>query len=59
MNLAQFVKDNLVGGYQNGNFTIEQVNIFSLNYLTRGIINQADFDEIQAAVNPKEISGAN
>ena len=56
MNLAQFVKDNLVGGYQNGNFTIEQVNIFSLNYLTRGIINQTDFDEIQAAVNPPQIN---
>ena len=52
MNLAQFVKDNLVGGYQNGSFTLEQVNIFALNYQTRGIITQVDFDEIQAAVNP-------
>ena len=59
MNLAQFVKDNLVGGYQNGNFTLEQINIFSLNYQMRGIITQADFDEIQTAINPKEVSGVN
>ena len=52
MNLAEFVKGNLIGGFQNGSFTLEQVNIYSLNYQTRGIITQADFDEIQAAVNP-------
>ena len=54
MNLAEFVKGSLIGGYQNGSFTLEQVNIFSLNYQTRGIIKQVDFDEIQAAVNLPE-----
>ena len=57
MNLAQFVKDNLVGGFQNGSFTLEQVNIFALNYQTRGIITQADFDEIQTAINPPKEAG--
>ena len=57
MNLAEFIKSNLIGGFQNGSFTLEQVNIFSLNYQTRGIIAQADFDEIQTAVNPPKEAG--
>lgn len=56
MNLAEFIKSNLIGGFQNGSFTLEQVNIFSLNYQTRGIITQTDFDEIQLAVNPPDES---
>ena len=55
MNLAEFVKGNLIGGYQNGSFTKEQVNIYSLNYLANARISQADFDEIQAAINPVEL----
>ena len=55
MNLAEFVKDNLIGGYQNGSFTKEQVNIYSLNYLANARIAQADFDEIQTAINPVEL----
>ncbi len=54
MNLAEFVKTNLISGYQNGSFSAEQVNIYSLNYQMRGIITQADFDEIQLAMNPPE-----
>ena len=56
MNLAEFVKGNLISGFQNGSFTLEQINIYALNYRTRGIITQADFDEIQLAVNPPDES---
>ena len=30
--MAAFIKDNLINGYQNGSFTREQVNIYALNY---------------------------
>ncbi len=54
MNFAKFIKDNLISGYQNGSFTIEQVNIYSMNYLMRGNITQEDFDEIQLVLYPPE-----
>lgn len=54
MNLAEFVKTNLVSGYQNGSFTTEQVNIFALNYQLRGIITEGDFNEIIEAITPQE-----
>lgn len=53
-NLAEFIKYNLIGGYSNGSFTKEQVNIFALNYLTKGQIVQKDFDSIQEHTNPPE-----
>ena len=49
--IAQFIKNNLKSGYDNGSFTKEQVNIFALNYLSKGQISQADFDEIQGHLN--------
>ena len=52
MSLNVFVKENLVSGFQNGSFSKEQVNIFSVNYLEKGILSQVDFDEIQTALNP-------
>ena len=51
-NLREFIKNNLTSGYSNGSFTKEQVNIFALNYLMKGQIEQTDFDEIQAFMNP-------
>jgi hypothetical protein len=54
-NIADFLKNNLKSGYDNGSFTYEQVNIYSFNYLSRGQITQADFDEIQLHLNPIEI----
>lgn len=51
-NIADFLKTNLKSGYDNGSFTLEQVNIFALNYLMKGQITQADFDEIQLHLNP-------
>lgn len=53
-NIADFIKTNLKSGYDNGSFSLEQVNIFALNYLMKGQITQADFDEIQLHLNPVE-----
>ena len=50
--IADFIKTNLKSGYDNGSFSLEQVNIFALNYLMKGQITQADFDEIQLHLNP-------
>ena len=54
MNFTQFIKDNLVGGYQSGTWSEFQVNIFAMNYLMRGNITQEDFDEIQSALYPEK-----
>ena len=50
--IAEFIKTNLKSGYDNGSFSLEQVNIFALNYLMKGQITQDDFDEIQLHLNP-------
>lgn len=50
--IAEFIKTNLKSGYDNGSFSLEQVNIFTLNYLMKGQISQDDFDEIQLHLNP-------
>jgi hypothetical protein len=50
--IAEFIKTNLKSGYDNGSFSLEQVNIFALNYLMKGQISQDDFDEIQLHLNP-------
>ena len=49
---AEFINTNLKSGYDNGSFSLEQVNIFSLNYLMKGQISQSDFEEIQLHLNP-------
>ena len=51
-NIADFLKNNLKSGYDNGSFSLEQVNVFALNYLMKGQISQDDFDEIQLHLNP-------
>ncbi len=53
--IAEFIKTNLKSGYDNGSFSLEQVNIFALNYLMKGQISQSDFDEIQLHLNPIEV----
>jgi len=53
--MAAFIKDNLINGYQNGSFTREQVNIYALNYVMRGWLTQDDVLEIQAAISPTEV----
>jgi len=50
--IADFLKNNLKSGYDNGSFTYEQVNIYSFNYLSKGQISQSDFEEIQLHLNP-------
>lgn len=52
--IAEFIKTNLKSGYDNGSFSLEQVNIFALNYLMKGQISQSDFEEIQLHLNPVE-----
>ncbi len=53
-NFAEFIKSNLISGYHNGVFALEQINIFAMNYLMKGQISQADFDEIQLVLYPPE-----
>jgi hypothetical protein len=53
--IADFLKNNLKSGYDNGSFTYEQVNIYSSNFLSKGQISQSDFDEIQLHLNPIEV----
>jgi hypothetical protein len=55
-NLANFIKSNLMSGYQNGSFTKEQVNIFALNYLNKAQISQVDFNEIREFLTIEEES---
>ncbi len=52
--LATFLKNNLISGFQAGTFDEYQINIFSANYLMKGQISQADFDEIQLVLYPPE-----
>lgn len=55
MKLNDFITDNLIAGYNNGDFSEYQVNIFSANYLMRGQISQQDFDDLQALLYPPEV----
>lgn len=55
MILNEFLRDNLIAGYQNNSFTVEQVVIFSMNYLNKGQIKQADFDDIMLVLYPPEL----
>lgn len=52
MILNEFLRDNLISGYQNNSFTPEQVVIFSMNYLNKGQIKQEDFDQIMLVLYP-------
>jgi hypothetical protein len=52
--LKDFVKTNLLAGFENGSFTMEQVNIFSANYLLKGVFTEADVLEVSEAMQPIE-----
>ena len=54
MILNEFLRDNLISGYQNNSFTLEQVIIFAMNYLNRGQIKQEDFDQIMSVLYPSD-----
>ena len=53
--IGKFITENLKSGYDNGSFTYEQTSIYAFNYLTKGQITQAQFDEIQSHLNPPEV----
>ena len=54
-NMADFLKRNLITGFQNGSFTEQQVSIFATNYLMKGMLKQEDFEEVMDALNPTEV----
>lgn len=53
-NLKEFIKNNLISGYNNGSFTTEQVNIYAVTYMTKGLLDEADIQEISIAITPVE-----
>ncbi|HZK61370.1 MAG TPA: hypothetical protein VFC41_04790 [Anaerovoracaceae bacterium] len=50
--IKQFTKDNLIGAFKDDIFTEEQVNIFCVNYLIKGVFDEADIVEVIALMNP-------
>lgn len=52
--MVGFIQTNLVEGYWNGSFKKQQVNIFAMNYMSQGMINQEEFEYILEAIEPKE-----
>lgn len=51
---SKFIVNNLKSGYSNGTWNAEQVSIFSMNYLMKGQISEAQFTELQEFMNPPE-----
>ena len=45
-NLHDFIFNNLVNGYKNGSFTKEQVSIYSVNYMMKGLFTENDIEKI-------------
>lgn len=50
-NLHDFIFDNLVNGYKNGSFTKEQVSIYSVNYMTKGLFTENDIEKINSVLS--------
>lgn len=50
--LKEFVKTNLLAGFENGSFTKEQINIFAANYMLKGVFIEADVVEVSEAMKP-------
>ena len=44
--LHDFIFNNLVSGYKNGSFTKEQVSIYSVNYMTKGLFTETDVENL-------------
>lgn len=53
-NMVEFIKTNLISGYWNGSFSEQQVNLFAMNYLMKGMIEQEDFNFILESIKPQE-----
>ena len=45
-NLHDFIFNNLVNGYNNCSFTKEQVSIYSVNYMMKGLFTENDIEKI-------------
>ena len=45
-NLHDFIFNNLISGYKNGSFTKEQVSIYSVNYMTKGLFTETDVEKL-------------
>lgn len=58
-NMREFLVKNLIEGFANDSFNEVQINIFSANYLSKGMIIQKDFDyimeQIELIKNPPEV----
>lgn len=52
--MEDFIEENLTEGYLTRSFTETQINIFALNYLNRGQIEQEVFDKIIKFVEDNE-----
>ena len=48
--MNEFLLENLRNGYINKSFTKEQVNIFAVGYLMKGMFSQEEFNELLAWV---------
>ena len=44
--LHDFIFNNLISGYKNGSFTKEQVSIYSVNYMTKGLFTETDVEKL-------------
>ena len=49
--LHDFIFNNLVSGYKNGSFTKEQVSIYSVNYMTKGLFTETDVEKLNEILN--------
>lgn len=49
-NFNDFIVENLTKGYANNSFSEQQINIFAMNYLTRGLLTQESFDFILSEI---------
>lgn len=54
-NAEEFLKENLLNGFENGSFTGEQINIFAFNYKLKGLISEECFNELCEAVTEPTI----
>lgn len=53
-NMVEFIKTNLIDGFRNDSFTKQQVNIFAVNYLSKGMLSQDDCNSILEEIEPPE-----
>ena len=53
-NLHDFIFNNLVSGYKNGSFTKEQVSIYSVNYMTKGLFTETDVENLNEILNEEQ-----